>query len=132
MRPILRRPRSAGHAAGRGSASPDPINACLVITKQDAVTAVDEDLRDGKPSVAGRSIVPGAAASRLQYSGRGLHTVQVHVWRALPAGAARLKRTFLTNCEKRETAGLTGLRRRRLLVQRRARRSPAAQRRDAR
>ena len=89
--------------------APDPINACLVVTKQDAVTALDEDLRDGKPSVAGRSIVPGAAASSCEYSGRGLHTVQVHVWRSSPAGVARLKRTFLTNCEKRETAGLTGL-----------------------
>ena len=89
--------------------APDPINACLVVTKQDAVTAVDEELRDGKPSVAGRSIVQGAAASSCEYSGRGLHTVQIHVWRASPAGAARLKKTFLTNCEKRETAGLTGL-----------------------
>ena len=113
MRPILAAlallsmPQT-GPAPAPGPA-PDPINACLIVTKQDAVTAVDEDLRDGKSSVAGRSVVPGAAASSCEYSGRGLHAVQVHVWRASPAGIARLKRTFLTNCEKRETAGLTGL-----------------------
>ena len=98
-----------GKAAPAPAPAPDPINACLVVTKQDAVTALDEDLRDGKSSVAGRSVVPGAAASSCEYSGRGLHTVQIHVWRASPAGVARLKRTFQTNCEKRETAGLTGL-----------------------
>ena len=94
---------------GRSAPAPDPINACLVITKQDAVTALDEDLRDGKPAVAGRSIVQGASASSCEYSGRGLHTVQVNVWRVAPAGVPKLKQTFRNLCDKRETGGLAGL-----------------------
>ena len=94
---------------GRAAPAPDPINACLVITKQDAVTALDEGLRDGKPAVAGRSIVQGAAASSCEYSGRGLHTVQVNVWRVAPAGVPRLKQTFRNLCDNRETGGLAGL-----------------------
>ena len=93
----------------RPAPPPDPINACLVITKQDALNALNEDLRDGKPAVAGRSIVQGAAASSCEYSGRGLHTVQVNVWRVAPAGVPKLKQTFQNLCEKRETGGLAGL-----------------------
>ncbi len=94
---------------GRSAPAPEPINACLVITKTDAVTALDEDLRDGKSAVAGRSIVQGAAASSCEYSGRGLHTVQINVWRVAPAGVPKLKQTFRNLCEKRETGGLAGL-----------------------
>src|SRR5688572_24530791 len=94
---------------GRSAPAPEPINACLVITKQDSVTALNEDLRDGKPAVARRSIVQGAAASSCEYSGRGLHTVQVNVWRVAPAGIPKLKQTFRNLCEKRETGGLAGL-----------------------
>ncbi len=77
--------------------------------QEDALNALNEDLRDGKPAVAGRSIVQGAAASSCEYSGRGLHTVQINVWRVAPAGVPRLKQTFRNLCEKRETGGLAGL-----------------------
>jgi hypothetical protein len=88
----------------------DPVNACALITKQEAVTAVDEELREPKAAVAGRSVVPGAAASSCEYTGRGgLHTVQIHVWRVAPGDTARLKGTFQSNCEKKSTGGLAGL-----------------------
>jgi hypothetical protein len=108
MEPLLALLLMLAGPQGRSEA-PDPVNACLIVTKQDAVTAMDEELRDARPSVAGRSIVPGAAASSCEYGGRGLHGVQVHVWRVRPAGAAQLKRTFQGLCEKRETGGLAGL-----------------------
>lgn len=88
----------------------DPVNACSLITKQEAVTAVDEELREPKAAVAGRSVVAGAAASSCEYTGRGgLHTVQINVWRVPAGGAASLKQTFLRNCEKKSTGGLEGV-----------------------
>jgi hypothetical protein len=95
---------------GASTEMADPVNACSLVTKQEAVTAVDEELREPKAAVAGRSVVPGAAASSCEYTGRGgLHTVQINVWRVSASGAARLKRTFRNNCEKKETGGLAGI-----------------------
>jgi hypothetical protein len=88
---------------------PEPVNACTLITKQEAVTAIDEELREPKASVAGRSIVPGAAASSCEFTGRGgLRAVQVHVWRVGAGGAGDLKKRFGTNCEQKSTGGLAG------------------------
>jgi hypothetical protein len=95
---------------GRSATPPDPINACSLITGQEAVTAVDEELRPPKAAVAARSVVPGAAASSCEYAGRGgLRTVQINVWRVSADGAPGLKRTFQTNCEKKSTGGLAGV-----------------------
>ena len=95
---------------GKSAPMADPVNACSLVTKQEAVTAVDEELREPKAAVAGRSVVPGAAASSCEYTGRGgLHTVQINVWRVPASGAARLKQTFRTNCEKKPTGGLADL-----------------------
>jgi hypothetical protein len=109
MRPTLALLAVLAVPQGRTAPAPDPINACLVVTKQDALDAVNEDLRDGKPAVAGRSIIRGAAASSCEYSGRGLHTVQVYVWRVQPAGVAQLARSFRNLCEMKEMGGLAGL-----------------------
>ena len=109
MRPTLILLAILAIAQERTATPPDPINACAVVTKQDAVAAIDEELRDGKPAVAGRSIIQGAAASTCEYTGRGLHTVQVHVWRVPADGTAGLKRTFQGLCEMKETGGLSGM-----------------------
>jgi hypothetical protein len=79
-----------------------------VVTKQDAVTALDEDLRDGKPpSPAVRSC---RRRARPVASTRDEDSIRADPRLArLARGSRRLKRTFQTNCEKRETAGLTGL-----------------------
>lgn len=82
-----------------------PGEACSVLTKEDAAAALGEAAKGPKalgPLPAG----PGATVSSCEYTGSGIHSVQVNLTR-LPASSLVTYTGII--CRKKSNAGLAGL-----------------------
>jgi hypothetical protein len=80
------------------------VDACALLTKQDAVAALGEDvsLSDSK---SGLAMGPGMTASSCEYVGSGYHRIQLTVMQFTPETAAMYK----AMCAQKGREGLTGL-----------------------
>lgn len=92
----------ASSAVPAGAAPTD--DACALLTKQDAVTALGEDVAQGDVK-SGLEMGPGMTAASCEYTGSGYHRIQLTLMRFTPETAAIYK----AMCEKKGKAGLTGL-----------------------
>ena len=99
---------AASRPQGR-SQPPAPVNACSLLTKQEAAAALGEAVGDAKPATAGRSMQEGVAASSCEYEGKGINRVNLNVWRASPATAAQFHQMYQMVCASKTKDGLAGL-----------------------
>ena len=86
------------------TATPAAGDACSLLTKQDAAAALGEAV-SGPQSTSGRSVGPGTAVSSCEYSGSGLHKVQLTLMRLSPDTAA----IYRALCAQKGKEGLSGL-----------------------
>jgi hypothetical protein len=84
------------------AAAPD--DACALLTKQDAVAALGEDVT-GPKSKSGLPMGPGMTASTCEYTGSGYHRIQLNLMRFTPDTAAM----YRAMCAKKGKEGLSGL-----------------------
>jgi hypothetical protein len=79
-------------------------DACALLTKQDAVAALGEDvtLSDSK---SGLPMGPGMTASSCEYVGSGYHRIQLTLMRLTPDTAA----VYRAMCAEKGKEGLAGL-----------------------
>jgi len=103
--------RSAGIAivaalitSATAAKSPAPDDACSVLTKEDAATALGEAAA-GPKATGPMTDGTGATVSGCEYTGSGIHTIQLNVTR-LPASAVPMYKQM---CAKSSTDGLSGL-----------------------
>ena len=95
----------AGLASAVMPASAAPADdACALLTKQDAATALGEDVVQGVVK-SGLPMGPGMTASSCEYTGSGYHKIQLNLMRLTPDTAAYYK----AMCAKKGKEGLTGL-----------------------
>ncbi len=99
----------ASPAQARSSA-PAAVDVCALLTKQEAAAAVGEAVKE-PTSAAGRSIMPGAAASMCEYeAATGLHKVHVNIWRtSADAAGTAFRQTYQMLCAQKGREGLAGL-----------------------
>ena len=79
-------------------------DACALLTKQDAVAALGEDVTQTE-SKSGLPMGPGMTASSCGYEGSGYHKIHLSLMRFTPETAAYYK----AMCAKKGKEGLTGL-----------------------
>jgi hypothetical protein len=79
-------------------------DACAFLTKQDAVTALGEDVT-GPESKSGLEMGAGATAASCEYTGSGYHRIQLTLIRMPPDMAA----VYRAMCAQKKKEGLTGL-----------------------
>ena len=89
------------------SSSPAQSDACALLSKQSAAAALAEAVT-GPTASSGRSIAPGTTASSCEYTGSGLHKVNLNLWRASPDGAAQFKAIYGNVCGTKTKDGLSG------------------------
>jgi hypothetical protein len=95
----------AGLAGAVMPASAAPADdACALLTKQDAVAALGEDVTKSE-SKSGLQMGPGMTASSCEYTGSGYHKIQLNLMRLTPDAAAMYK----AMCAQKGKEGLTGL-----------------------
>ena len=95
----------AGLASPIMPASAAPADdACALLTKQDAVAALGEDVAAPK-SKSGLPMGPGTTAASCEYVGSGYHRIQLTLIRMAPDMAA----VYRTMCAQKGHEGLTGL-----------------------
>jgi len=92
----------ASPAVHAGAAPAD--DACALLTKQDAVTALGEDVSQTE-SKSGLPMGPGMTASSCGYAGSGYHTIHLSLMRFTPETAA----VYKAMCAKKGKEGLSGL-----------------------
>ena len=79
-------------------------DACALLTKQDAVAAVGEDVTQSEPK-SGLPMGPGMTAASCEYVGSGYHRIQLTLIRMTPDAAAM----YRAMCAKKGKEGLAGL-----------------------
>ncbi len=79
-------------------------DACALLTKQDAVAALGEDVTMSG-SKSGLPMGPGMTASSCEYTGSGYHKIHLSLMRFSPDTAA----VYRGMCAKKGHEGLTGL-----------------------
>ena len=84
--------------------APPKDDACALLTKQDAVAALGEDVTQSE-SKSGLAMGPGMTAASCEYTGSGYHRIQLTLMRFTPETAAIYK----AMCEQKGKEGLTGL-----------------------
>jgi hypothetical protein len=95
----------AGLASVVVPASAAPIDdACALLTKQDAVAALGEDVT-GPESKSGLEMGPGTTAASCEYVGSGYRRIHLNLIRMSPDVAA----IYRTMCAQKGKEGLTGL-----------------------
>jgi hypothetical protein len=95
----------AGLASAAIPASAAPADdACALLTKQDAATALGEDATQGDKK-SGLPMGPGMTASSCEYTGSGYHRIQLTLMRFTPETAAMYK----AMCAQKGKEGLSGL-----------------------
>ena len=96
-------------APQNGAAAPAAVQVCSLLTVQEASTAIGETVKDGKPSTAGRSMMPNTTASACDWaSATTTHNVHINVWRTAP-GSPALQQMGQMACGKKTKDGLAGL-----------------------
>lgn len=85
--------------------APAPGDACSLLTKEDAATALGE-AATGPKATAARSDGTGAIVSGCEYTGSGIHSIHLSLWR-LPASSVPMYRGII--CDKKGKDGLAGL-----------------------
>ena len=88
--------------APAGAAPKD--DACALLTKQDAVAALGEEVSTPK-STSGLPMGPGTTAASCEYTGSGYHGIQLTLIRMSPDMAAMTR----AMCAQKGKDGLTGL-----------------------
>lgn len=102
--------RSAGIAivatliTAAAARSPAPGDACSLLTKADAAAALGE-AATGPKARAAMADGSGATVSGCEYSGSGIHSIHLSLWR-LPASAVPMYKGI---CAQKNHDGLTGL-----------------------
>jgi hypothetical protein len=95
----------AGLASLAVPASAAPADdACALLTKQDAVAALGEDVTQSE-SKSGLDMGPGMMASSCGYTGSGYHKIHLNLMRLTPDTAAMYK----AMCAQKGHEGLAGL-----------------------
>jgi len=95
----------AGLASAVVPASAAPKDdACALLTKQDAVAALGEDVTLSN-SQSGLPMGPGMTAAGCEYTGSGYHRIQLTLIRLSPEAAA----IYRAECAKKGKEGLAGL-----------------------
>jgi hypothetical protein len=79
-------------------------DACALLTKQDAVAALGEDVT-GPESTSGLPMGPGMTAASCEYVGSGYHRIQLTLICLSPDAAAM----YRAMCAQKGKEGLTGL-----------------------
>ena len=79
-------------------------DACALLTRQDAVAALGEDV-SAPESKSGLPMGPGMTASSCEYVGSGYHRIQLTVIRMTPDAAAM----YRAMCAQKGKEGLAGL-----------------------
>jgi hypothetical protein len=93
---------ASGNPAQTKTTPPAAGDACSLLTKQDAAAALGEAVSGPESSSVSE---PGTNASSCEYSGSGLHKVQLNLMH-LPPDTAAMYRTF---CAQKGKEGLSGL-----------------------
>jgi hypothetical protein len=94
------------NAAQTNAATPAPDDACSLLTKQDAASALGESVSGPKAKASSDAPAgPGTTVSTCEYTGSGLHRVQLDLTR-LPTSAAPMYRAM---CAEQRKDGLSGL-----------------------
>jgi hypothetical protein len=94
-----------GHAQARSSSAPPAVDACTLLTKEDAVSAVGEALDQAKPSgpfpvpMGGIDTTVTACAYE---SPKSVHNIKLTVHRVPPDKAARFKQFYQGVCGRKE------------------------------
>jgi hypothetical protein len=84
--------------------TPAPGDACSLLTKEDAATALGETA-NGPKKTGPMSDGTGATVSGCEYTGSGIHSIQLNLTR-LPASAVTMYKAM---CDRQGKEGLTGL-----------------------
>jgi len=84
--------------------TPAPSDACALLTKEDAAAALGESAQGPKPT-GPMSDGTGATVSACEYTGSGIHSIQLNLTR-LPASAVAMYKAM---CDQQGKEGLTGL-----------------------
>jgi len=92
----------ASAAMPASAAAPD--NACDLLTKQDAVAALGEDVTESERK-SGLAMGPGMTAASCGYTGSGYHKIHLTLMHMTPETAG----IYRAMCEKKNKEGLTGL-----------------------
>ena len=79
-------------------------DACALLTKQDAVAALGEDVTLGTVK-SGLPMGPGMTAASCEYTGSGYHRIQLTLMRMTPDAAA----VYRSLCAQKGKEGLAGL-----------------------
>jgi len=95
----------ANQAQTKTPAAPGERDACALLTKQDAAAALAEAVTGPQSSSGRSSITPGTTASSCEYSGSGLHKINLNLMRLSPGTAA----VYRTLCAQKGKEGLSGL-----------------------
>ncbi len=98
--------QAQGKSSAAASAAASEV--CALLTKQDAAAALGEGV-SGPQSSSGRSAMPGTAVSSCEYTGSGLHKVQLSLWRLSPETAGQFQTVYRAECAKKGHEGLSGL-----------------------
>lgn len=85
--------------------APAPGDACSLLTKEDAATALGE-AATGPKATGPMSDGTGATVSGCEYTGSGIHSLQLNLTR-LPASSVPMYRGII--CDKKGKDGLAGL-----------------------
>jgi hypothetical protein len=85
--------------------APAPGDACSLLTKEDAAAALGE-AATGPKAIGPMNDGAGSTVSGCEYTGSGLHRIQLNLTRLLPANVAMFKGII---CQKKSNDGLTGL-----------------------
>lgn len=93
-----------------GEAQPKPATqgtneACTFLTKEDAAAALGEAATGPKGSAGRSSASPGTTASACEYSGSGIHRINLNVMHFAPDMAAM----YRAMCAQKGKEGLSGL-----------------------
>ncbi len=97
------------HLAQTKAATPSPGDACSLMTKEDAAAALGEAVAGPRSSSGRSSLTPGTTASSCEYSGSGLHKVNLNVWRASADSTAQFRQVYQMVCAQKGKEGLSGL-----------------------
>ena len=102
----ISRLHSSSHHHDLLGAAPPPPDACTLLTKQDAAAALAEAVTgpNAKP-MSDSPMGPGSTVSYCEYTGSGLHRVQLDLTRLSPSAVPM----FREMCAKKKSDDLAGL-----------------------
>src|SRR5262245_10975384 len=87
-------------ASAQTTAASKPVEACSLLTKEDAAAALGETATGPKATN-----MPNGGPSACEFTGSGIHSVQLNVYPLKPGEAAM----YAAICAKKTHDGLTGL-----------------------